>query len=273
VPCLNYMIGMKFTNAFCLFLLVGIVQCSTREEPASLPSDYSDKSVYEGRIPLGEERFLYMEVTLVPDNATGDGQYYLKEWVEEKEMPARLFSESKGLYNAIYGQGSDNQVLVFQLLHSGNPDGVKRVYSPPGERKIKTTQFRKDDLELQASGENLLIVLDADREPITREPVFNLLKRSSRLFTVEGYLTHRGDTADFLEMNTGEKLLVAKTGAYEEAIRQYHILRQDKYEPIYLKAIGYTVQIRNSKKKMIDALVLKKLLQMTSAPVDLSAPQ
>jgi hypothetical protein len=239
------------------------------EQPASLPSDDSDNLVYEGRIPLGEERFLYMEVTLVPDNLSGDGKYYLKEWIEEKDAPPSLFSELKGLYNAAHVQGADDQYLLIQLQHSGNTSGVKRVFSIPGERKIRSATFRTDDLELQMSGQNLLIVLDGERQPITKDAVFNLLKRSSRLFTVEGYLTHRGDTADFLEMNTGEKLVVSKTGAYEEAIRQYHILRKDKYEPIYLKAVGYTVQVRNTRKKKIDALVLKKLLQMTSAPVDL----
>jgi hypothetical protein len=242
--------------------------CSTKNTEDLPDVSYSENtpSVYEGRVPIGEERFLYLEVTLIPGQVGGEGQYVLNETVEEK-TGVSAFPERHGLYSTLYGYGKEKRDVLIQLHNSSVPDGIRRIYTNPGERVVKHGFFQITDLVLQAQGESKMVVLDSDSKPLTEDPLYNLDKRASRVFTLEGYLTHRGDTADFFEMNTGERMMVSKTGAYDEAIRQYHVLRKEKYEGIYLKAVGYRVTIRDSRGKQREALVLKKLIQMTSAPM------
>ena len=86
------------------------------------------------------------------------------------------------------------------------------------------------------------------------------------MFTVEGYFRPRGDTADFLEMNTKEVWALSKLGAYNLASRQYYALTTGKYDLVYLKAIGYTVRHTNRAGQQVEALVLKRIIQMSSSP-------
>ena len=131
---------------------------------------------------------------------------------------------------------------------------------------IREEVFRDSDLTVKLKGKNTLVVLDESLQPVTIDPVFNLHRRTSKLFTVEGYFRHNGDTADFLEMNTKESWAVSKLGDYRHAIRQYHQLTSEKFEVTYLKGVAYTIRQTNRQGNAVDALVLKNILQMTSAP-------
>lgn len=228
--------------------------------------------VYEGRVPLGEKTFLYQEVFMLPGDLAGEGRYRMSEYIEEDDVSEEV-SSSGGNYATIYGKSPEERLVVF--YNSALREGFKRTYladSPLGDRLTAThirmmreERFRKTDLAVSIQGKDRLVVLDQRLEPLTLEPEYNLVKRASRLFTVEGYFSHRGDTSDFFEMNTRERWPVSKGGSYRQAIRQYHQLTAEKSEVTYLKAIGFSIRQRDRAGKETDALVLKKVLQMSSA--------
>ena len=258
------------------FVLLGIFSCqseSPRERIASLEQqDEKAWVVYEGRIPLDGKSNLCVEVAMLASEQLGEGSYELKEFLEEDGLRS-LASAFKGKYYTLYGETPYEQVVQFR--NSSREAGLKRTYLTPGFRgdftnsqirMIREEMFRQTDLTVKVQGKNTLFVLDENLRPITTDHEFSLHKRTSKLFTVEGYFRHNGDTADFLEMNTKEKWAVSKLGDYRQAIRQYHLLAKNKFEVTYLKGIAYSIRQTNKEGKTVDALVLKKILQMTAAP-------
>lgn len=81
------------------------------------------------------------------------------------------------------------------------------------------------------------------------------------MFTVEGYFTIADDTSDFYERNTGRKWAVSKLGFYDEAESSYKKMATEKYEGIYLKALGYAVSHVDNNGNETDALVFRKILK------------
>ncbi len=168
--------------------------------------------VYEGRVPLNEKAFLYQEVSMFPINLTGEGFYELAEYIEENDGYTPV-SSFRGKYATFYGREPEERLVEF--YNSIHPEGFRRTY--PGHSTLKDNRtathlqmvgeeiFRKTDLTLKIQGKNKLIILDQRLEAVTLEPEYNLAKRTSRLFTIEGYFRHTGDTADFFEMNTKER--------------------------------------------------------------------
>ncbi|HEX8041925.1 MAG TPA: hypothetical protein VF490_22420, partial [Chryseosolibacter sp.] len=237
------------------------------------PGEDNEWVVYEGRVPLGEKTFLYQELFMLPGNLAGEGRYRMSEYIEENDASTQV-SSFAGNYATIYGKGPEERLVA--LYNSAHREGFKRTYlgnSPLGDRltathirMIREERFRKTDLALRIQGRDRLVVLDQRLEPLTLEPEYNLVKRTSRLFTVEGYFSHRGDTSDFFEMNTKERWPVSKGGSYSQAIRQYHQLTTEKSEVTYLKAIGFSIRQPNRAGKESDVLVLKKVLEMASVP-------
>jgi len=258
------------------FLVLGTFSCEMEKKPEERFSLYQAESngwiVYEGCVPLNEESNLFIELSMLPSDPVGEGFFQMKEFIEENYhyTPASTF---KGKYSTLYGEGADDMVVQFH--NSAQAEGVKRTYLTPGFegnltdthiKMIREEPFRQTDLAVKIQGKNKLLVLDQHQKLISAEPQFNLTKRTSKLFTLEGYFRHNGDTVDFLEMNTKEKWAVSKLGEYGQAIHQYHRLTKDKFEVTYLKAIGYSIQHTNKEGKEVDALVFKKVLQMTSSP-------
>jgi hypothetical protein len=225
-------------------------------------------TVYEGRVPLDEKHNLYIEVALLPGAVEGIGYFRLTESLEEENAFVAL-PAIKGMYSVVQGDDADNR--AFHLHRSAHAAGVKRAYFSnsimPGIKTMNEEYFRNTDLVLQVKDQHTLIVLDKKAVPITREAQFNLARRMSRPFTVEGYFTHKGDSADFFEINTKEAWAVSKRGTYNQAINQYHQLAKTKFENIYLKAVGYSIHHVNKEGKEVEALVFKKIIQMTSSPV------
>ena len=229
--------------------------------------------IYEGRVPLEETRFLYIEVSLLPAGIIGEGNYSLRETLQDENGETAI-SAFNGVYSTLHGEGADD--LIIHLHTSSQQEGVKRTYlvktgfkeyqSKSDIRRIREEIFRKTDLTLKPESKNKLIVLDQHLKPVSDESHFNLIKRASPLFTLEGYFRHNGDTAEFLEMNTKARWAVSKLGRYTEATRQYHKLIKNKFELTYLKAVGYSIDHRNKKGEETQALVFKKILQMSSSP-------
>ena len=230
----------------------------TRERAEAFPiRDEEDWFVYEGRVPLDEKKNLYIELALNPSGTiAGEGSYKLTEILEEGNALSHQ-PPLTGTY-ATYGNNPDE--LVIQLYHSSLAEGFKRVYISKTKKRLVERYFQRSDLRLKRLGDHKLFVLDGD-EAITLDENANLIKRSSKLFTVEGYFRHNVDSAVFYEMNTKERWSVAKYGAYEQATREYHMLVNDKFDAIYLKGIGFSFHYVNTDGQKTEALVFKKILQ------------
>lgn len=256
-------------------ILIGVFSCQVDKGQDHLPpveQQDAEWMTYEGRVPLDEQTNLFIELSIQPSGIAGEGRYQMEEFMEVNNHYTPL-SSFTGNYSTLYGESPDEMAVQFH--NSAQPEGVRRTYLAPGFKgeftnsqikMIREEPFRQTDLVVKNSGNNTLVILDNDLKPITANPGFNLTKRSSPLFTVEGYFRHNGDTADFLEMNTGQAWAVSKLGDYEQAIRQYHQLAHDKFEVTYLKGIGFSIRHINKEGVEGDALVLKKVLQMTSSP-------
>lgn len=253
-------------------LLIATFSCQKGKQVAeTFPLQESDSkrwSVYEGRIPLNDNTHLYLEVSILPSDVLGEGSFHLTESLQE-EQGSRIVSELKGSYSIIYGEGPEE--LIVQLHNSAHPQGFKRTYLSRGGGKsnsemkaLKEESFRHTDLTLKIRGNNKLLVLDQKLKPITNEIEYNLTKRTSKVFTVEGYFRHNGDTADFFEINTREKWPISKLGEYARACNEYHRLVEKKHEVTYMKATAYSINQLNENGDEMEVLVFKKILQMTS---------
>jgi hypothetical protein len=242
------------------------------ETTLEITGGYTDWTMYEGRIPLNENDHLYLEISMLPGDRMGEGSYRLAEFLE-KENTYTPVSKFDGKYSTLYGDSPEERII--QFINSAQPEGVIRTYHTRASsgsitqsplKMIREESFRNTDLAVKIERKNALIVLDQNLKALSPDPAHHLTKRTSKLFTVEGYFRHNGDTADFFEMNTREQWAVSKLGNYHQATRQYHKLARKKFEVTYIKATGYSVRHVTRDGKEIDALVFKRVLQMTSSP-------
>ena len=261
-------------NWICI-VLVACLSCGKptelKEESTILPEENDNSVLYEGRVPLDEGNNLYIELTMVPSARLGEGSYEMKEFAETDSTRDHTFTFA-GQYSTLYGETLEQIVIQF---HNSASKGYDRTYLTRGSKGkitdsnlkiIRTEPFRTTDLTVRIFDKDKLIVLDDRLNTISRESEFNLIRRTSKLFTIEGYLRHRGDSADFFEMNTGEICAVSKYGDYRKVIRQYHQLANRKFEMTYLKGVGFSIRHINKEGREIEALVIKKVLQMTASP-------
>ena len=249
----------------CLFFL--LASCNPkREELRFFPDSQSpgNESIYEGRVPLDEKRLLVIELNLLPYANSAEGQYKLQETIEDGSASYPL-SERSGQYSS-YQEG---EKIIVRLHNSALGDGVKRTYyakNEKGDTRFREENLRAVDLTLLRLDDETFSVLATTSEPVSRNANDHLYKRASPNFTIEGYFRHTGDSADFFEMNTEHRWAVTKMGAYGAAIRQYHELVEEKFQPVYLKGVGYSIHRPNETGKKVEALVIKKLVQMSSVP-------
>lgn len=259
-----------------IFLLVmAIFSCRTEVKPDEQPADVARPtnawSTYEGRVPLNETTDLYLELSMHDQNANKEGSFILKEYLEGDHVSTPAGSYA-GKYSTLYGNVPGK--ILLQFHNSAHPEGFKRTYPYVSRGSITGTSvkvireefFRNTDLVVMITGTNKLVVLDQHLQPVSLERELNLYKRTSRLFTIEGYFRHLGDTAEFVEMNTRERWPVSKLGDYYHAIRQYHQLTTNKFQVTYLKAVAFSIERAKIQQNGSDALVIKKVLQMSSSP-------
>jgi hypothetical protein len=254
------------------FILICVFSCENHRKTDDTPPVASaEKNTYEGRVPLDDQRDLVIILSMLPSGQVGEGIFELEEFVENGSTSDKA-SSFKGKYSTLYGEIADERIVQFHgTAHS---EGLTRTWLSPGFKgnitdsrlkMIREEPFRTTDLTLKIEGTKLF-VLDNQLQVVSREGEHNLVKRTSRPFTVEGYFRHNGDSADFFEINTGENWAITKYGDYRKAIRQYHLLASKKFEVTYLKGIGFSIRHINRDGREIDALVIRKVLQMTTAP-------
>ena len=264
-------------------ILAGMFSCQTERKPPEIspPDPAADGlwMVYEGRVPLDENTNLHIELSMLPSTGSGAGHYQLEEYTEAGDVTTKV-SAFQGKYSSFYGKTPEE--IYVQLHNSAQEKGLSRTYnvrtsagdfgSPP-TNTIRKEVFRKTDLVVMIKGVNEVIVVDERMTPLTLERYTNLTRRTSPIFTLEGYFRHNGDTAVFAEMNTNQRWAVSKHGEYLKAIRQYHQLTKKKFDVTYMKAIGFSIRHINKEGREIDALVLKKVLLMTASPSGLEEIQ
>ena len=267
---------LKAVKVIAPFVLIGSMSCQkTKPCAETFPIEDSGArrwSVYEGKVPLNEETYLQIEVSMLPSEVLGEGAFRLTESLQVEDA-RQIVTKAEGRYSTIYGDGPEN--LIVHLHNSAHPTGFSRTYlsrrggtnsNSPG-KVLKEELFRQTELTLKSHGRNKLLVLDQHLEPVALDAEYNLFKRTSVLFTVEGYFRHNGDTADFFEINTQEKWPIAKLASYENACKEYHKLVKEKHEVTYMKATAYAInQFDQPEEEAVDALVFKKILQMTTTP-------
>ena len=265
------------------FILIATFSCEKSGNTPAVssfpPEENTSWFAYEGRVPLDDKRHLYVELSISEVGQSGEGSFRLEEFVEEdnKRSPVASFT---GSYLSLFGSNPEERML--QLHNTGHPKPLKRKYLTRGSkgnltgsniRMIREEPFRGTDLALSIEGNNKLIVLNTDLQPLSLEREHNLVKRTSRIFTIEGYFRHNGDSADFYELNTADTWAVTKFGDYQTAIRQYYQLTQGKFQVTYMKAIGFSISHIDKQSREIEALVIKKVLQMTSTPHEFPPPK
>ena len=250
------------------FILIAAFSCENSRNPRGelpfSPKENLSWFAYEGRVPLDEKRHLYLELSISGAAQTGEGSFHLEEFLEEDSKRSAVAS-SNGSYSTLFGANPDERILQFH--NTGHTQPLTRKYliqGFKGNRKIREEPFRGSDLAVRSEGNNKLIVLNKDLQPVSLDREHNLIKRASRIFTIEGYFRHNGDSADFYELNTGDACPVTKLGDYHTAIRQYYQLTERKFEVTYMKGIGFSISHTDERGRQIEALVVKKVLQMTS---------
>lgn len=244
-----------------------LLLAACQEKPIPADSFVSNPSTlsFEGRVPLGNGQFLYQELLLLPDANIGEGHYSLTESVES-ENDNQILSQLTGQYSSVYGAGADSTSILITLHHSGLDEGVKRIYkADPTVRIVTEEMFRRKDVVFVSQSDHHLVLLDNRLKPIATDPEYNLYRRRSRPFTVEGYFTHAGYSAELLEINTNEKWPVAKMGDYQVALQQYYQLRKEKFERLYVKAVAFSTIMTDDAGKPREVLVLKKMVEMQSS--------
>ena len=127
---------------------------------------------------------------------------------------------------------------------------------------FKKGSFVQEDLYLKISGDHELVLVDDNFRQLAQK--YTLIRRTSPLFTVEGYITFYGDTADFFERNTRKTWAIARLGEYDIALKKYNSVSKERFEGVYVKALSYTVRRVDRSGKEIDALVFKRLLERDS---------
>jgi hypothetical protein len=217
---------------------------------------------FEGKVPLDQSRSLVIELSLLPSANPAEGQYQLYESIDDGAS-SQSISELTGSYSAFQDDGR----IIVRLHNSALGDVVKRNYyvkNEKGDLRYREENLRSVDLSLLRLDDDTFSVLATTSLPLSENPNDYVYRRSSSYFTIEGYFRHTGDSADFFEMNTQRRWAITKMGAYTGAIRQYHELVEKKFQPVYLKGVGFSINRPDENGNRVEALVIKKLLQMSS---------
>jgi hypothetical protein len=248
-----------FLFVSCFFL------CCAPKESLQVDQDSEPNpewSSYEGRIPLDDHRALVIELNLLASAIPSEGEYKLIEYIDDGSSINAL-SKLSGTYSSYQG----GEKVVVQLLNSSLGDVIKRTYyakNEKGDVRYREENLRAVDMRLVREGDESFSVLATTLQPVSGNANDRIYKRTSMYFTIEGYFRHTGDSADFFEINTETRWAVTKMGAYNAAIRQYHELAQDKFQPVYLKGVGFSINRPDKQGNRVEALVIKKLVQMSS---------
>jgi hypothetical protein len=250
---------------YLVLLTALLLSCSTKEEtqlPLENPTAYESEAEwihYEGYYPDRRGGKLTLELSLKTGGVGIDNQFKFSE--RDYSCDCKFHGgTSEGTYSTMYGANPSETVI--HLRGKGFTQ-----YVTAGNKSIDGKKFLTERSELEISiyfrsdGNDKLLAVDSDLRPLSELGEYTLYRRS-KPFTVEGYLTFDKDSAEFFEMNANENWVVAKLGSYQEAKRKYIGLATEKYEGVYLKGLAYSINHVNAKGKDVDALVLRRILEI-----------
>jgi hypothetical protein len=240
-----------------ILLAVAALSCS-ESQPATDPyPNYlikdEDWIVYEGTLPTTQGPDVHVELSLFPGAPGLESRYRILEYPNDESQ--RVYAGwigNRGKYMLL----SSPEGLIIHIPDRSFVTGIKKKGDFP------IPEIGKQDLYLKIDGEHKLIFLDENLKELAGN--YHLIRRTSPLFTVEGYFSVYSDTTDFYERNTTKEWAVAELAAYSEAVKNYDLLSREKFEGVYLKALAYTVSHADQNGEEIDVLVFKKILQMDS---------
>lgn len=243
-----------------LILLAAVIFSCSRPQPVSQSyPNYlikeEDWIVYEGTLPSSYGPEVHVELSLFPGPPGLDSRYMMVEYPDTIRQPTKEFEGwvgSSGRYMVL----SSSQD---QIIHISDRTFVRAI-SMKGD--FPRPEFGKENLYLKSEGEDELVLVDENLKEKNHNYV--LTRRSSPLFTVEGYFSLYDGTTDFYEKNTRKVWSVAQLAEYDKAVKKYKYLAKQKFEGVYLKALSYTVRDLTQDGKEINLLVFKKILHMDS---------
>lgn len=242
-----------------MMILLSCCQAENKEAEVFPEIYYDDNQwvVYEGIVPLESGEEITMELSLHPGSPGLDSDYRLDEWSQEYNS-YMMGRSSANKYTTLVGSNPDEVIIKLHNSRINRPV-VLGTESPEELKKIRKSFNRSTDLFFKAKG-NELVLVDDNFEEIN--PAKYSLIRRSKVFTVEGYITFVNDTSEFFEMNTRENWALAERGMFDKARSDYYSMAKEKFEGIYLKGLGYSVEHVSSSGKEINALVLRNIYDM-----------
>ena len=231
---------------------VGRLHIKVRQLSTLVDNDVNEvKVIYEGRIHFDANQYLNLIVQLNATSAS-EGSFELVENIIDKEIPVDN-SSYKGFYNIRV----DNEKAILILENTSRNKPLRRT-SLTSRGTIREENFRNEDLKFYLKEDHLELI-EGD-EIISEDGENFLYKRNTPEFTIEGYMTYRGDTSFFYETNTKIIWPLTKLGSYTQAAVEHNTLADKKNDTTYLKATAYAITVTQAKRK-VDALVLKKIIQ------------
>jgi hypothetical protein len=251
---------VRFKFQFLIPLIAGIALlagCNSQASESRISEDNDDSKkviTYDGQIKYGGEKSLGLTIKLYPSSST-EGSFDLSESLIENDIVTET-SASKGFY--IVRPLDDISTLT--LENSAREKPLRRSFMTE-RAKIREQNFRHKDLTFLLTENHLQLV--EENIPVSSDPEDFFYKPTTPEFTVEGYMTYRGDTSFFYETNTKITWPLTKFGSYTQAAREHNTLADKKNDTTYLKATAYVIAVARKKQK-VDALVLKKIIQSSS---------
>jgi hypothetical protein len=241
----------------CFLIAIIMSGCNPRAAESSITLHNDDTQTpvtYDGQIRYDHEKFVALTLTLFPQTAT-EGSFELVESLLDNDIVTET-SELKGFYQL----QSVGERTMLTLENTARITPLRRSFLL-SNGKIREQNFRHRDLSFFLEPEYLQLVDNNAPVSIDRNDYF--YKRTTPEFTVEGYMTYRGDTSYFYETNTKITWPLTQLGAYNQAAREYNALAGKKNDTTYLKATAYAIHAMQ-KSRNVDALVLKKIIQSSS---------
>ena len=248
---------LRFLLPMIMSVMLMSAGCTSKPDNSQLLVDSDVNAVtmiYEGWIRFDVDQHLNLIVQLNATSAS-EGSFELVENIIDKEI---LVDNSS--YKGFYGLRFNNEKVILTLENTSRNKPLRRT-SLTSRGTIREENFRNRDLKFLLKEDHLELI-EADAT-ISDDAQDFLYKRNTPEFTIEGYMTYRGDTSFFYETNTKITWPLTKFGAYTQAAVEHNTLADKKDDTTYLKATAYAITVTQAKRK-VDALVLKKIIQSSS---------
>lgn len=251
-------------KAVVLFILCAACKTeNSSESELPLPTQAEEWWTYEGVVRSDAGNDIIIELSLL-QGAVGLPSSYrtLEEFVSFED---RLFLSSNGQYTILLGASDVGNIVEIKnkkarVYGTDGPglSGGKTAYS-----KKLFEMFKTNELFFETGELGDLIQVDKNHNRVAPDDRYTL-KRRSRLYTVEGFITFDTDTTEFYEINTHQTWSVSRAGAYGEANVKYISLAKERHEGIYLKGVGFFVRARDRDGNEIESMVIKRIISMKS---------